>query len=242
LGVDGAKAGRLETCPGCRTTFLVPHGSAAGAGAFKSARTEASAHSAPVPPLKQQDATAPPVPRLTLDDDEPTDQSSPPVLEEGGDPTYAVELEPAEPSPRQRPVPVPRRRRVPDGSDQTRRYTWGYGGDLLPGISNFALILIVLGLGLFLLAGLTCLVRPAVLLIIAVGALLLLGADIWMIILAFQDSSATGVLYLLLPYYRIIFALTNLEQTGPPLVVALIGVVYIVVGIGVFALAGKAGG
>jgi hypothetical protein len=219
---------------------LVPHGRAAGAGAFKAAQTEAPAPSPVTPPFKQHDATAPTMPRLTLDDDEPPVQPPPPVADEGVSSTYAVELEPAESSPRQRPVA--RRRRFREGSDEARRYTWGYGGDLLPGISNFALLLIVLGLGLFVLAGLTCLVRPAVLLMIAAGALLLLVADVWMIILAFQDSTATGMLYLLLPYYRIVFALTNLEQTGPPLLVALIGVVYIVVGIGVFAVAGKAGG
>ena len=77
---------------------------------------------------------------------------------------------------------------------------------------------------------------------IGAGVLILILADVWLIVLAFQESSATGLLYLFLPFYRIMFVLTNLEQTGPPLLVAAIGLVYIMAGIGVYVVAGKVWG
>jgi hypothetical protein len=77
---------------------------------------------------------------------------------------------------------------------------------------------------------------------IGAGILILLVAEVWLILLAFQESSATGLLYLFLPFYRIVFIATNLEQTGPPVLVAAFGVVYVLAGIGVSIVAGKAWG
>jgi hypothetical protein len=232
LNFDDATAGTLATCPGCRTAFLVPRNTAPGTETFTATRKESSA---PRPP-----ATEPPMgmPRLALDEDEPPRATPPRPPDEDAASTYAVELELAEPD---RPRPTRRRPRRPRSSrDRPWKYTWGYGGDLLPGISNLMLILMVLGLGLLLLAGLTLLVRPAFILMIAAGFLILIVADVWLTILAFQDSVGTGLLYLIVPFYRILFLATNLEQTGPPLLVQVIGIVYIVAGFVLAAATGKA--
>jgi hypothetical protein len=219
MGVDDSKAGALGMCPGCRATFRIPA-------------------PATVPPPVQAPTPAPP-PVVPM---RPYPDPAPPVMPTYQDDanTYAVQLDAA--------AAVPVRKKLPSIADEYEpteeelderipaqrrrgRRNMGFTGDLIPGLSNFALIMIVLGLGWVCTGGLTFFVPVAGLLMIGVGSLISFVAGIWLIKIAFDDGVGTGLAVVFVPFYGLMFIFSNLDRTGVPFLINLVGQGYIITAI-----------
>jgi hypothetical protein len=162
----------------------------------------------------------------------------PPIPVLGEEPLDAV---PVEPSPREvetddeddRPRPRRRRRR--------RRRSGGFSWptEIIPGVSNFAAVLIILGAVWVLLAGIAVLLPPVGIFLILLGGLVATFGNIWFLIIAFQEDFITGLLCLLLWPYALFFLITNQESAGPPFLVNAIGL--LMVGSGIWLVGGLGG-
>jgi hypothetical protein len=108
---------------------------------------------------------------------------------------------------------------------------------LVPGVSNFVLLLIVLG-GLWLLLAGVALLAPSLAVVpIGVGGFLAVVGQVWFLMVAFHDDAATGILCLILPFYALYF-LTRCPEAGRPFVVLLVGALMLASGIAIHAGAG----
>jgi hypothetical protein len=221
MGVDDSKAGALGMCPGCRATFRIPAAAAPPVSV-----------PAPAPPPLQSQVSPAPLPPV---------RSAPPPHYDDDASTYAVQLE----AEAQDPVPV--QKRLPtvvhdyetdDDDDEAdyrarrraRRSGRGFSGDLIPGLSNFALVMIILGIGWIFLGGLTLLLPIAGLMIIGAGILIGFISHVWMVKIAFEDGAGTGLAFLFVPFYSLMFIFSNLDRCGVPLLINLVGTGYIITG------------
>jgi hypothetical protein len=116
----------------------------------------------------------------------------------------------------------PRRRR------RRRRRQSGLGfqlpTQLIPGISNFMALLVLLGAIWLLLGGVALLAPPLGVFLVLLGILLSTVGRVWFLVIAFQDDLMTGLLCLLVPLYDIIYLINNQDSAGPPFLVNLIGI------------------
>ena len=62
------------------------------------------------------------------------------------------------------------------------------------------------------------------------GVILLVGA-IWLLIIAFRESTSCGLLYMFLPFYSIYYPITRWAKTKKPFLIGLIGVVALIGGL-----------
>ena len=62
------------------------------------------------------------------------------------------------------------------------------------------------------------------------GVILLVGA-IWLVIIAFRESTSCGLLYMFLPFYSIYYAITRWSETKKPFLIGLIGVIALIGGL-----------
>jgi hypothetical protein len=221
MGVDDAKAGALGMCPGCKATFRIPMPG------------PVSAPPSPIP--LPRPVTPPPAETPTAPVPHPAEAPAPMPFH---DSTYAIELEPDGPAAPPKRAPSLAEQYAPDEDEDededspvARRRWQGEGvwtGDLIPGISNFALIMIILGLGWVTLGGLSVAYRTPGLVMLGVGSLIFVVSGAWMLKIAFEESVGTGLACIFIPFYGLMFILSNLDRTGVPAVINLIGGGYIV--------------
>jgi hypothetical protein len=222
MGVDDSKAGALGMCPACKSTFRIPLPD--GAPPLVSSAEDAT-RIAPVPRPPPKRPTPPP--------------AAPPVTYDEEVSTYAVELEPDAPALAPKRVPSIAEQYEPDedalddspGSSRRASDSGVWTGDLIPGISNFALIMIFLGLGWAVLCGVTMFWPPAFILLIGAGSLISFVAGIWMLKIAFEDGMGTGLAFVFVPFYWLMFTFSNLDRTGVPFLINLVGWAYVITGL-----------
>jgi hypothetical protein len=130
--------------------------------------------------------------------------------------------------PRRRPRKRPRRRE--EDEDEEQRSS-PFRGDLIPGISNFITLLIVLGATWVLLGGLALLLPPLGGLLAFVGLILATGGQIWFLIVAFQEDFMAGILCLFVPFYALYFLITNLETAGRAFLINVVGMLMLITGL-----------
>jgi hypothetical protein len=220
MGVDDSNAGALAMCPACKTTFRIPM---------------APGGSPPLPPVKAP--ILPPAVETVAPAPRPAPVLPPAPAYADDATTYAVELEPET----RKPLPsivhdYTRGEDDEEDEDQPRRLRWGgeggvWTGDLIPGFSNFALIMTVLIVGWVLLGGLSALVPYAGLLMVGVGGLLCFITGVWLMKIAFEDGMGTGLGFVFIPFYGIMFIFSNLDRTGVPFVINLVGSAYWITGL-----------
>ncbi len=224
MGVDDSKAGALGMCPGCKATFRIPIPDRPG-----------------IPASPSEDATRiAPIPRPVPARPMPVQPAPPPATYQDDYSAYAVELEAEPPPTAQKRVPSIAEQYEPDDDDLAaprRRRRRGddeggvWTGDLIPGLSNFVLIMIILGLGWIVLGGVTMLWAPAGFLLIGIGSLVGFVSGIWMLKIAFEDGTGTGLAFMFVPFYGFMYIFSNLDRLGVPFLISLVGNGYVITGV-----------
>jgi hypothetical protein len=84
----------------------------------------------------------------------------------------------------------------------------------------------------------TCLLPPAMILLIGVGIMAVLGGHFWLVVIAFRDSTMAGLLVLAgpaIPFVGgllvLIYAIMNINETWKALLLQLIGILIIITAI-----------
>ena len=108
---------------------------------------------------------------------------------------------------------------------------------LLVGLGMLGLLLVSLVIGFFV---------PAVggvfsFLLIGLGGLIATGAGIWLLVVAFQESPAQGLLCLFVPFYSLFYVFTRWDTAKLPFLANVAGGVLAVGGVGVGTLAAMSG-
>lgn len=130
----------------------------------------------------------------------------------------------------------PRSRRRDDYDDRRdraprrRRRVHSRGG--IPG--GWITIGVLFGL-LALFVGLAFISMDLAIGLFAVGALIILAAGVWFVVVAFQESPATGIMVLFVPFYNIVFLVRRFDVTGKPFFAQLIGAVVCFAATGIIA-------
>lgn len=128
-----------------------------------------------------------------------------------------------------------RRRRREDGERSS--------GTLIPGLDNFVMFLLGLGLLWLVLGGVAMAVPPLAFVLYGVGLLVQIAGSIWFLVVAFKDEVMHGVLCLLCGLYMLYYLATHFDETWRPFALIVIGTVMSVTAsiIGGFAAQGMMG-
>jgi hypothetical protein len=212
LTIPDALAGRQVACPQCKPKFRAPQPQEADSGGEPEERTEAaprSARPAHVPPGKARtparagDEPPSPPPEESFDELEEV----PDEAELSGRPTEDDEDEPA------RPRQKRKRKRSRIGLMPLGQINPAL---IVAGVVAGGCLLLVLGSVVFpLLAAV-----PA-----AIAGMSIIGAYLWLLILAFADEVIQGLACLLIPFYSVYYLITHFEEVKMPVFLARFGVV-----------------
>ena len=75
--------------------------------------------------------------------------------------------------------------------------------------------------------------------LLGAGGLISFISGVWMVKIAFEDSLGTGLGFLFIPFYSLMFILSNLDRTGVPFLINLVGAGYMASGLIGIALRGR---
>jgi hypothetical protein len=126
-----------------------------------------------------------------------------------------------------------RRRRRPQLNEEEEVETGGghFPSEIIPGLDNFVVLLMIVVALWILLGVLAFFAPPVALALIVLGVLLAAAGQIWFLIVAFQEDITAGILCLFVPFYALIFLVTNLEVAGRPFAVNVLGFLMFVSGL-----------
>jgi hypothetical protein len=138
---------------------------------------------------------------------------------------------PAEPAGGPRKRRRRRRRARLDEEEEVESHGFRFPSEIIPGLDNFVVLLMVVVALWVLLGVLAFFAPPVALALIVLGIILAAAGQIWFLIVAFQEDITTGILCLVVPFYALIFLITNLEVAGRPFAVNLLGFLMFVSGL-----------
>jgi hypothetical protein len=266
LKVNPSAAGQIVNCPGCSKRFRIP---AALEPEEEEERPSTAVRTRPAappgrrPPPPQEPEEAEEEQDFEVVDEPPPRKRLRAGQQEEEDEDFEVVEEPEERPKKRRPAAIdeeeeerPRkRRRVEEDYEEEeeeeerprkkrrkkRRRSSSSGGELIPGLSNFAAMLIGIVVVWLLLAGVSLAVPPLAFLLVMAGGAIGFAGGIWLLIVAFQDDAMKGVLCLVVPFYALIYVIQNLDTAGRPFLLSVIGNVMMYSGFGILAMSGMHG-
>lgn len=226
--VEASRADGLATCPHCAQVFRAPTASAPEAPA--PAPPPVSADERIIPAGTPGDGDKHQATYDLVADLGPRAPVSLPIEEDIDDAVAEAPEEGEQPRPR-------RRGRLRPGIDfpepeppppQT----------LLPGISNFAALLMVVA-SLWLLVGVIALLQPRLAFLpIGLGGLVAAAGLLWLLTVAFHEDAVTGILCLVLPLYALYFLYRSPSEAGRPFLLTLVGGLILASGLALAAFTG----
>jgi hypothetical protein len=264
LKINPSAAGQIVNCPGCSKRFRIP---AVLDQEEEEERPSTAVRTRPAPSAPARRRPPPPQEPEEEQDfevvDEPPPRRRPPARqEEEEDEGFEVVEEPEERPKKRRPAATdeeeeerPRkRRRAEEEEDEEeeeeeerprkkrrkkrRRSSRSGGGELIPGLSNFAAMLIGIVVGWLLLAGVSLAVPPLAMLLSLGGLALAFAGGLWLLIVAFQDDVVKGILCLVVPFYALIYVILNLDTAGRPFLIWMLGNLMMFSAAGILAMSG----
>jgi hypothetical protein len=261
LKINPFAAGQIVNCPGCSKRFRIPavldqeEEEPRPSTAVRTRPAAAPARRRPPPPEPEEE------PDFEVVDEPPPRKRLPARQQEEEDEGFEVVEEPEErPKKRRRAAideeeeePPRKRRRVEEEDDEEeeeeerprkkrrkkrRRSSSSGGGELIPGLSNFAAMLIGIVVVWLLLAGVSLAVPPLAFLLVMAGGAIGFAGGIWLLIVAFQDDAMKGVLCLVVPLYALIYVIQNTDTAGRPFLFGVIGNLMMYSGFAILAMSG----
>lgn len=200
LTVSDEKAGKIATCPACKTRIIIPE-----------AETRPQADSVTAEPPRRRP--------IDDDDDRPVRRRRDDYDDEN-DPPRRRRSEVDDDDDFDRPRRRKRRRK--------RRRSEGFLDNMPLGLDAFALILLGLVFMCLMLLGLSLLLPPLALLPMGIGFLMVAAGRVWFLVIVFQEDTTQGMLCLLIPIYGLIYLLQNFDEVKKPFFLDVGGIVIIV--------------
>lgn len=254
LSAEAIPAGGLARCPACAQVFRTP---AVPPVAAATLPFPAPAPAEPAPVLQSAPPPSPApavgkyamIESLEIMDDNPGGETYDVVAElvppPAPDPVppddeviEAVEEAPEEGLLTENRRPRRKRRRRPRPGVDMPEPERPPRPSLLPGVSNFVLLLIGLAALWFNVGTLALLVPSLAVVPVVAGACVMVAGQVWLLTVAFRDDAVTGFLCLIVPFYALYFLTRNPVEAGRPFVVSLVGWLMLASGIAIGTAAG----